>query len=75
MSCDWIKIFFDQKGIKKRAIQQFSFNGKKVQSVHVKGEECLVARDAYEAIAYEEKNRKKVIQNLVPYKDKLGLET
>ena len=26
---------------------QFSFKGKNVQSVHAKGEECLVSRDVY----------------------------
>ena len=46
------KIFFDQKEIKRiglsvqrSVVGQFSFNGKKVQSAHVKGEECLVSRD------------------------------
>ena len=52
-------------------VEQFSFNGKKVQSVHVKGEECLVSRDVYMAIGYEEENGKKAIQNLVPSKYKL----
>ena len=46
-------------------VELFSFNGKKVQSVHVKGEECLVSRDVYMAIGYEEENGKKAIQNLV----------
>ena len=49
-------------------MEQFSFNGKKVQSVHVRGEECLVSRDVYMAIGHEEKNSKKAIQNLVPSK-------
>ena len=40
--------------------------------MHVKGEQCLVARDAYKAIGYEEENGKKVIQNLVLHKYKLG---
>ena len=48
--------------------EQFSFNGKKVQSVHVNGEECLVSRDVYRAIGCEEENGKKTIQNLVPGK-------
>ena len=49
-------------------VQQFSFNGKKVQSVHVKGEVCLVSRDVNKATGYEEENGKKATQNLVPSK-------
>ena len=52
VSGDRIQNFFDQKEIKKMGLSvqrsvvgQLSFNGKKVQSVHVKGEECLVSRD------------------------------
>ena len=52
-------------------VKSFEFNGKKIQSVHVNGEECLVSRDDYMAIGYEEKNGKKVIQNLVSKKYKL----
>ena len=37
----------------------------------VKEEECLVSRDVYMTIGYEEGNGKKAIQNLVPSKDKL----
>ena len=44
-------------------VEQFSFNGKKVKSVHVHGEECLISRDVYIAIGYEEENGKKAIQN------------
>ena len=44
---------------------------KKVQLVHVNGEESLVSRDVYMAIGYEEENGKKAIQNLVPKKYKL----
>ena len=51
-------------------VESFSFNGKKVQSAHVNGEECLVLRDVYMAIGYEEENSKKAIQNLVPKKYK-----
>ena len=57
--------------VKRSVVEQFSFNGKKVQSVHVNGEECLVSRDVYKAIGYEEENGKKAIQNLVPGKYKL----
>ena len=36
----------DQRSV----VEQFSFNGKKVQSVHVKDEDCRVSRDLYVAI-------------------------
>ena len=49
-------------------VKSFEFNGKKVQSVHVNGEDCPVSRDAYMAIGYEEEKGKKAIQNLVPKK-------
>ena len=39
--------------------------------MHVNGEECLVSRDVYMAVGYEEENGKKAIQNLVPKKYKL----
>ena len=75
--------YFDQKelqikmslSVQRSVVEQFSFNGKKVQSVHVKGEECLMSRDAYMAIGYEEENGKKDIQNLVPRKYKLRFES
>ena len=57
--------------VQRSVVEQFSFNGKKVQSVHVKGEECLVSRDVYMAIGYEKENGKTAIQNLVPSKYKL----
>ena len=69
------KKFFDQREIKKLSlsvqrsvVEQFSFTGKKVQSVHVNGKECLVSRYVYIAIWYEEENGKKAIQNVVPSK-------
>ena len=31
--------------VQRSVVGQLSFNGKKVQPVHVKGEECLVSRD------------------------------
>ena len=69
------KKFFDQREIKKMSlsvhrsvVEQFSFNRKRVQSVHVKGEECLVSRDVYKAIGYEGEYGKKAIQYLVPSK-------
>ena len=39
--------------------------------MHFKGEECLVSRDVYKKIGYEEENAKKAIQDLVPSKGKL----
>ena len=47
------------------------FNSKNIRSAHVKGEECLVARDVYIAIGYKEENSKRAIQNLVLNKPKL----
>ena len=40
--------------VQHSVVEQFSFNGKKVQSMHVRGEECLVSRDVYMAIGHEE---------------------
>ena len=57
--------------VQHSVVESFSFHGKKIQSVHVNGEECLVSRDVYMAIGYEEENGKKAIQNLVPKKCKL----
>ena len=45
--------------VQRSVLEQFSFNGKKIQSVHVNGEECLVSRDIYMAIGCEEENGKK----------------
>ena len=39
--------------------------------MHVNGEGCLVSRDVYKAIGYDEENGKKAIQNLVPSKYRL----
>ena len=36
--------------VQRSVVKSFEFNGKKFQSVHVNGEECLVSRDAYMAI-------------------------
>ena len=57
--------------VQRSVVEQFSFTGKKVQSVHVKGEECLVSRDVYKTIGWEEEKGKKAIQNLLPGKYKL----
>ena len=50
--------------LQRSVVEQF-------QSIHVKEEECLVSRDVYMAIGYEEENGKKAIQNLVPSKSRL----
>ena len=57
--------------VQRSVVESFNLNDKKAQSVHVNGEECLVSRDVYMAIRYEEENSKKAIQNLVPGKYKL----
>jgi len=49
-------------------IQYFSFNGKSVRSVHVNGEECLISRDVYEAVGYDEQSGVQAIQRIVPKK-------
>ena len=51
--------------VQRFVIKSFEFNGKKVQSVQVNGEKCLVSRDVYKATGYEEENGEKAIQNLV----------
>ena len=53
------------------AVESFKFNIKNIRSVHVKGEECLLSRDVYKAVGYEEESGKKAIQNVVPNKHKL----
>ena len=53
-------------------VESFKFNRKNIRSVHVKGEECLISRDIYKAIGYEEESGKKAIQNLVPNEYKLS---
>ena len=75
VSGDGIPKFFEENQINKMSlsvqrsvIEQFSFDGKKVHSVYVKGEECLVSRNVYMTIGYGEGNGKKAIQNLVPSK-------
>ena len=59
--------------VQRSVVQQFSLNGNKIQSVHVKGEECLVSRDVHKANEYKGEPSKNVIQNLVPNKYKLRL--
>ena len=57
--------------VQRSVVESFKFNDKNIRAVHVNGEECLVSRDVYKAIGYEEENGKKAIQNLVPSKYKL----
>ena len=57
--------------VQRSVVESFKFNDKNIRAVHVNGEECLVSRDVYKAIGYEEENGKKAIQNLVPHKYKL----
>ena len=57
--------------VQRSVVKSFDFSGKKVQSVHVNGAECLLLKDVYMAIGYEDENGKKAIQNLVPKKYKL----
>ena len=79
VSGDRIQKIFDQKELQIKMslsvqcsiVEQFSFNDKKVKSVHVNGEVCFVSRDVYKEIGYEEENGEKTIQNLVPNKYKL----
>ena len=59
--------------IRRSIIEQFSFNGKSVRSVHVNGEECLISRDVYEAVGYDRKAGVQAIQRYVPEKYKLRL--
>ena len=57
--------------VQSSTVKPFKFNDKSIRSVHVKGEECLISRDVYEAIGYEEENGKKAMQRLVPEKCKM----
>ena len=57
--------------IQRSIIEQFSFNGKSVRSVHVNGEECLISRDVYEAVGYDEQSGVQAIQRIVPKKYRL----
>ena len=55
--------------IQRSVVEQFSFNGKNVRSVYVEGEgECLVARDVWRAVGYDEQSGVQAIQRLVPRK-------
>ena len=53
-------------------VESFKFNRKNIRSVHVKGEKCLISKDIYKAIGYDEESGKKAIQNLVPNEYKLS---
>ena len=53
-------------------VNQFSFEGKSVRAVHVRGTgECLVAGDVYRAIGYNKEAGVQAIQRLVPRKYRL----
>ena len=57
--------------VNRSIVEQFSFNGKSVRSVHVNGEECLISRDVYEAVGYDEQSGVQAIQRIVPKKYRL----
>ena len=53
-------------------VDQFSFEGKSVRAVHVRGTgECLVASDVYRAIGYNKEAGVKQMQRLVPERYKM----
>ena len=55
-------------------VEQFSFEGKSVRAVHVRGTgECLVASDVYRAIGYDRKAGVQAMQRLVPERYKMRL--
>ena len=54
--------------IKRSVVEKFTFKGKSVRSVHVNGEECLISRDVYEAVGYDEQSGVQAIQRIVPKK-------
>ena len=59
--------------IHRSIIQHFSFEGKSIRSVYVEGSgTCLVSRDVYGAVGYDEESGKKQIQSLVPDRYKLS---
>ena len=61
--------------IKRSVVEQFSFDGKSVRSVFVKGVgECLVAGDVWRAIGYNKEAGVKQMQRLIPerYKMRFG---
>ena len=61
--------------VQRSVVEQFSFNGKNVQSAHINGEECLVSRDVFMAIEYEEKKGKKLFKILFLASTSCVLET
>ena len=53
-------------------VESFNFNCEHVRSVYVKDVgQCLASKDAYEAIGYDNENRVKAIQWLVPERYKI----
>ena len=72
------KVFYQKEELQiKRCLFQFSVQLWKNFILMAKNfdqdisRECLVPRDVYKAIGYEEKNVNNAIQNLVPYKYRL----
>ena len=60
--------------VQRSVVESFSFNGKRVRSVHVKDVgQYLVSKDVYEAIEYEKEDEVKVMKRLVPDKYKIQL--
>ena len=58
--------------VQHSVVDSFKFNDKHVRSVYVKDVgQCLVSKDVYEAIGYEEEDGVKAIQQLVPEKYKM----
>ena len=61
--------------VQRSVVESFNFNGKHMRSVYVKNVgQCLVSKDVYEAIGYDQENGVKAIQRLVPetYKVRFG---
>ena len=59
--------------VQRSVVESFKFNGKKVRSVHVKGEECLFSKDVYEAVGYDKESGINATQRLVSEKYKMRL--
>ena len=70
MRAGWSQIYKMKMSlsIQRSIIQNFSLNGKSVRSVHVNDEECLISRNVYEAVGYDEQSGVQAIQLIVPRK-------
>ena len=62
--------------IQRSIIEKFNFNGKVIRSVHVNGiGECLVARDVYKAVGYDDDNNgKRAVRTHVPDEYKMRVK-